>query len=456
MAYSIEYTDFKGLDTKILISKGVESGIVNDFVTRVEADIEQILPTPEYSVWDVSTVIANTGEGHDTYLFGSYDYSGLGNQWDSVTDWYISFTIDGVVSDLFKYHWNKDSVSTEADIGSGMFNTSTTDSGSSIAIQINIVDADDVGHNDIFSAFVANRDTITVYPHEATPSKDVPVVEAQDCLKSIVGELEGTNHEFCGTDNPLSYKYYSDDKYSPFMASEVTINFLIRDADDHTAMKQILDGGYYISVYKRETYWLPVWHGKLSSRFYTESYAQYPYAIKLTGSDQLGSFDKYQPLMIDFPVPDAKTNIISLLGKFLMDESMYPLNYTGNKVTDLYFSSRFTNSLISKLASDIYLDPLNWMDDENQYASKKTMLSDVLIALGAKIFQWNYSWYVMDVEAQWDKGDVTWNRYRFLDDGSYYSLSNHTTEGHFVYPYVTNPSDVQVFNNAEMRYEPSW
>ena len=456
MAFDITYTDFNGSETKILIYKGTEGGTVNDYVTRVEADvISEEYPDAQYEMNSIDTITANAGVGKNTYLYeGSDITTDYHVNWSDSTNWYFQFTIDGVVQHLVRY--NYDFLGTGlVDVSEGYFTTNVNTLATTDELQLAIYDADGNNNFTLLDSVVVGRDTVKVYNYDVTPISITPNLEGLDCLKYKVGVLAGESHSFCGTDNPLKYKYYSDNKYSNILASEIEIGVLIKDASDHTAMKNILNGGYYVAIYKDN---VPKWLGKLTSRFYTEAYAQYPYAISLSGSDQLGSFERYQPLMIDFPKPNGITSIIELLGKFLMDDSMYGKKYAGDKIRTLYFSSRFlkTFSVSSKIETEFYLDPLNWMEDDTQYKSKKDILTDVLKAFHAKIFQWDYKWYVMDFEAQWNAGAITWNTYTFTDGGDILEGAPIIESADFVYPYVSNPSDRQVYNNAEMRYEPSW
>ena len=449
MAYDITYNDFNGVETQILIYKGVESGTANDYVTRINADvISTTYPSPQYYMLDIDT-ITDTG--------GTFLFEGLGTSspallldWSGYFNWWFIFVIDGVESTPKR--WNFGGVTpTPAGTASGYFVVDSYFLGTTTELQLNETDADGGFH--ILSTIVAGRDSIKAYNYEPTVTITTPTIEGLNCLKSKIGILDGTSHSFCGTESPLTYKWGAEDKYSPFMASEININVIIQDAADNTAMKQIINGGYYVAVYKDS---VPFWRGKLTSRFYTEAYAQYPYTIKLNGSDQLGQFDKYQPIMIDFPTPDTNISILLLLEQFLTSDNIYNSEYVGDKITELYWSTRFTTTIYGGVVGGIYLDPLNWMKDDTQYESNKTILSDVLIAMNAKIFQYNHRWYVMDLEAQWDGGDVAWSKYTLNYDGTLTYSGNETDVADFIQPHIASPDDVQVYNNAEMRYEPSW
>ena len=453
MAFDITYRDYKGAETQILIGKGVESGVVNDYITRVNNDITGYEYGDENFLMDnINFIDDYSGLLKNAFTFGSTSCTGDAGEWQSYSIWWVEFEIAGVRQPLLRYAWQADTVNTLAEVNDGMFRTETAFPSTTQKIQLSLWDADDNYNADLFNS-VSAGDVIRVYNYEMIPEPIRPNIEGENCLKIKVGILSGDNHSFCGSDRPLKYRYYSKEKYTNIVASEVEIGVIIKDSDDHAAMKNILDGGYYVNIYKDSTL---KWFGKLSTRFYSEAYAQYPYTITLTGSDQLGSFDKYQPIMIDFPIPQEKVSLIYLISKFLMDESMYHANYTGTKITTLYFSSRFTQSTAGTyLLEGLYLDPLNWMKDDTQYESKKTILVDILKAMHAKIIQWNAAWWIMDFEAQWDGADVTWQRYNLLDDGGYERLSNFVQFKDIVRPYVDSPTDIQVNNDAEMRYEPS-
>ena len=124
-------------------------------------------------------------------------------------------------------------------------------------------------------------------------------------------------YDYCGGEQPLRYRWYGE-RYSEINGSTVNINVLIQNDEDKAQIDKVLDTAYYIVIKKNNTV---QWRGKMFPQLFTEVYKEYPYAIQLNGTDQLGQMKGYRPLMTDFPDPfntiAPKYSVLDIINNFL-------------------------------------------------------------------------------------------------------------------------------------------
>lgn len=415
MAYKIQYDDFDGKTTIISIFKGVESGYALDYKNRVYADFVETI----YSTTIETEVIATGPTGMPP------EYGGM--------------ELCSITFEPRTFHFKQQRITFEHfgyEAGNGVYGEGNWPT-------------------------VTNCPSNSYYKTQCEPeivgtTTSGGTYEGAICLRDKIDRLNGEGRDFCAGDEPLRIEWYATDKYTKILGSGVDIQMIIQNETDGAALLKILDGGYYITITKDdEIFWL----GRLTSRYYTEPYKTYPYMITLTGSDQVATLNKYQPIMIDYNLPDTMSQILQIFNKVLVGEHMYPDNFVGNKLDTLWFGNRITHEDFTNILEGVYADPLNWMDKEtNEYASYKTILEDILTAFNSKMFQWKGEWYVMGQDAQYNDGDVNLRGYNLSSDFGTSVIGNVDFPGVYYYPYTCAAEDDSrsVYDNAEISYEPPY
>ena len=286
---------------------------------------------------------------------------------------------------------------------------------------------------------------------------DKGVIEAANCVIIAVRELEDpVDHEFCGTENPVSIKW-AGDRYKASAPSSATIRLMIQSVEDREALEDIFNGGYQVTLSKETTHGSPVptkfWHGQITPTLSLEAYKNYPYAITLNANDGLAMAKNNQFLMIDFPDPwpDNKISILDfinkLIGLYLFPNDLYAINVamrmspSGGGANDL---------------TDTYIDPLVFMEaDKDEYITNEKIIESLLGPLNLQLLQWKGEWWLLDLEAQWDNGDLTFNKYT-VTNGVATEIGPQTTELGLLDLYTCREPDVGINQNARIEFIAPW
>ncbi len=279
-------------------------------------------------------------------------------------------------------------------------------------------------------------------------------VVSSDCwIAGISGE--STYREYCGTDDPLSVKW-AGNRYSVTAPSSATIRLLIQDNEDRTFLEQIFNGGYTVIIVKEDATsgdlkWF--WKGRLTESLGIEEYRQYPYQLNLNANDAIKYSEKMQFLMTDFPEPEQTFSVLALMVRYLNIIS----------TTDVFYINVAARIRINigETLDTILVDPKVFMDtDKDEYIPFDDVLESLLGPLHLQLIQWKAEWWIIALDAQWDKGSITYDRYRVT--GKEYSSvsSGNINELGILDLYEQNkPSyvgDREVKENAHIDFIPSW
>lgn len=127
----------------------------------------------------------------------------------------------------------------------------------------------------------------------------------------------------------LSYKG-GDDRQDIIMPSEVTIPFIVKNADDEAFLNSILsspDGEYFLVIRRN---FVLFWWGNLNAGFDTKTNDYYPYISTIKANDFLGELvnDKsFSPINLDhFSLAALTTNFFAIKSNIsVWDDDVFPL-----------------------------------------------------------------------------------------------------------------------------------
>ena len=272
----------------------------------------------------------------------------------------------------------------------------------------------------------------------------------------------GTDVEFQGGGNEvLTMKWYGGKVVN---GSEAFININIRNEEEHDNILQMFDGAdiYYVKIFKDRTSW---WYGKVMTQFFIEEYSQYPYKITINASDQLGQFKEQYPSMIDFNEPtsyeELSFSVLDVIVNLLTDKYFMPS--TGDMFIVapplLNISSRLKIDDEIKTLEKIYINPLIFMeDDDDLYINKTEILEMILEPLNMKMFQWEGAFWILSNDTQWSGGTFSYDQYiiSFPFRTANYNTTINWTEP-ILEPYLLidklTKDTLQLDNDAEIEYQ---
>lgn len=261
-----------------------------------------------------------------------------------------------------------------------------------------------------------------------------------------------TFYELCSQDPILTLTFFNEED-TTIKGSDVMINVMIKNVDDHNTILELFESNdWYVKVIKDgDDYWI----GKLQTDFYVEEYKNYPYIITLNASDQLGDFKDVQFLMTDFNIPmDYDDPDYSLLDFFGIALNIEGLNSTPSRPLSprhlRIANGRKITIGESNTFSKIFINPLIFMEDKDEYISIADAIDLVLIPLNMELRQWYGSWWIINkdimdgtFQLNYDKCDLGWNTisYDFNYTGTYIPIK----------PYIDDDTQ-QVKSDAQMEY----
>lgn len=289
---------------------------------------------------------------------------------------------------------------------------------------------------------------------------DGGTIEAEQCLRDRIAELEGETYEFCGGSEPLRYRWYGD-RYETLRGSTVAINVMIRSDEDKAQIDKTLEAAHYVWVEKDSVI---QWRGKIFPQLFTEAYRQYPYVIQLMGTDQVGQLKDYRFLMTDFPEPfntiAPEFTVLDVLNIALSNPTFKPDADYPTAPEKINISTRLTfdEANRNRTLELTYLDPQNFIDDNDQYMSKWDVLDAILKPLQLYLVQWLGQWWVLSWDALWDNGNFEFVQYTLdFDAGPQYVFTGGYTGGVLdLYDGWQTSDPQQVYNNAQLEYLPAW
>lgn len=273
-----------------------------------------------------------------------------------------------------------------------------------------------------YDDYLGGVTTINWFPVGISPVQDYigrvladgGTMEAEQCVRERVTELEGDVYEFCGGSEPLRYRWYGD-RYDTLRGSTVAINVIIRDDNDKAQIDKTLTTVHYVWVEKDN---VVQWRGKIFPQLFTEAYRQYPYVIQLMGTDQVGQLKDYRFLMTDFPEPFDVTapefSVLDVVNIALSNPTFAPDADYQTAPDRLNVSTRLTfdEANRNRTLELTYLDPLNFMDETDRYMSKWDVLDAILKPLQSCLFQWLGQWWLISWDALWDNGNLEFVQYK--------------------------------------------
>ena len=275
-----------------------------------------------------------------------------------------------------------------------------------------------------------------------------------------VKDSDSTVYDFqCAGEDPLIFDWHGD-IYKNVIGSEITFYVLITNDQDKQQLDEVLNGHWFVNVSKLGNI---IWTGRLFPKYFIEPYRPYPYVVELNASDQLGLSKERQMLMIDFPEPFIPTapeySLIDIFNKVFVSSLFKPDNSTTQPTSPDEIRVASTvyvdGGNHTTLFEDIYLDPLVFMDDENQYISFNEMLGEILKPLDMTIFQQDNIWYIISKDAQKSANQITYRSYTVDSGGPIFN--GEVTEGfEIVKPYeLRYDEDKQYRSGATIEYLPS-
>ncbi len=278
---------------------------------------------------------------------------------------------------------------------------------------------------------------------------DGGTVEAINCVRAALFSPDQTR-EFCGTEDPLSIKW-GGDRYSTTAPSSASIRLMIQSLEDRQFLEDLFNGGYEVVIEKEDIGFY--WYGQLTPTLSIGAYKSYPYKLVLNANDGLATAKNKQFLMIDFPEPwpGGKVTILDLIIK-LININLYPkaafIINVAMRITPMDVNA---NDL-----SDIYVDPRVLMEaDEDQYISNEKVLSNLLGPLGLQMVQWMGDWWLLDLEAQWDAGKITYNRYS-VNGEQWDDLGEVTQDLGILDMYSCDVNDIEVRSSGMIDFVAPW
>lgn len=259
-----------------------------------------------------------------------------------------------------------------------------------------------------------------------------------------------TDYNFTGTGTPLTRRGFCDGRYTTIRGQEVNISFYIKSAADEAELRKLLEGKWYVVIDKvilggTNT----IWYGQVS-QFYDEAYTTFPYPVTLTASDGLGLLKEDKILKIDYPTPNSRYSLIEFIAPLInFDDGRTPFTHAPEVV-------RVDHHLFvdtpGKLLEQVYLDPLVFMDLNDQYGSKWDALNTVLTTLGMKLLQWNAVWYLLAFNIQEEEvGKIEYYEYNL----STLAVGSRTNETLTLDLYA-DKTNTPVNNDMVLSHSPSW
>ena len=266
--------------------------------------------------------------------------------------------------------------------------------------------------------------------------------------------------DFCGTADPLTISWKGD-RYGVTFASSATIRLLVETIEQRQLLESIFNGGWHCIIRKGTPTPGVFWHGKITPTLGIGSYSTYPYELHLNANDGVADAKKVKLLNTDYPEPfnsttggglPARVSVLDMLLKIITT------TFVPDSGFDLYVANiLFTGAANTRVLENTFLDPLVFMDaDDNNYIASSEILKSLLGPLNLRLFQWKGDWYVMSLDAAWDGGSITFEKYTVAAGvGTYDSVATQTNGILDLYSCVFT-SDYEVNNATQIEFIAPW